>query len=39
MMIFEKMISGFGQNLVSGFLVSVFYDQIRVERERSFAKH
>ena len=33
MMIFEKMISGSGQNMVSGFLVSGFYDQIRVERE------
>ena len=39
MMIFEKMISGSGQNLVSGFLVSGFYDQIRVERERGFPKH
>ena len=27
MMIFEKMISGSGQNLVSGFLVSGFYSR------------
>ena len=36
---FEKMISGSVRNLVSGFLVSGFSDQIRNLRDQGFSKH